>query len=147
MDNEKIKKELLNKYLNQEKELFDFVKNDKEIYEKTLNKVDIDYYTGYYTIDFYIDQNSYNDLFELLMKEIYKSNNTEEYQNHLFDCLNKLEPISIDFQVTEKEMSIKDIYLKSYEEWDFEITLLKSLDYIFDNCKRVENIKKNNFII
>jgi|GEM_PF-3811265 hypothetical protein len=139
MNNEKIKKELLNKYLGQEKELFDFVKNDKEIYEKTLNKVEIDYYTGYYTVDFYIDQNSYNDLFELLMKEIYKSNNTEEYQNHLFDCLNKLEPISIDFQVTEKEMSVKDVYLDSYEEWDFEITLLKSLDYIFNNCNKLED--------
>lgn len=139
MENEKIKKELLDKYLGQEKELLDFVKNNKEIYEKILNKVEIDYYLGYYTVDFYIDQNFYNDLFELLMKEIYKSNNIEEYQNHLFDCLNKLEPISIDFQVTEKEMSVKDVYLKGYEEWDFEITLLKSLEYIFDNCNRLED--------
>ena len=71
MENKKIKKELLNKYLGQEKELFDFVKNDKKIYEKTLNRLEIDYYLGYYTVEFYIDQNSYNDLFELLMKEIY----------------------------------------------------------------------------
>lgn len=139
MKNEKIKKELLDKYLGQEKELLDFVKNNKEIYEKILNKVEIDYYLGYYTVEFYIDQNFYNDLFELLMKEIYKSNNTEEYQNHLFDCLNKLEPISIDFQVTDKEISIKDIYLKGHEEWDFEITLLKSLEYIFDNCNKLED--------
>ena len=36
MDNEKIKKELLNKYLSQEKELFDFVKNDKNYLKKKL---------------------------------------------------------------------------------------------------------------
>lgn len=81
------------------------------------------------------------------MKEIYNSNNEKDYQDHLFDCLNNLEPVSIDFEVTDKEMLVKDIYLKSYEEWDFEITLLKSLDYIFDNCNRLENVKKNNFII
>ena len=139
MDNKKIKKELLNKYLGQEKELFDFIKNNKEIYEKILDKIEFDYYLGYYTVEFYIEQNFYSDLFELLMKEIYNSNCIEEYQNHLFDCLNKLEPVSIDFEVSDKEMSIKDVYLKSYEEWDFEITLLKSLDYIFDNCKRLKD--------
>ena len=139
MNNEKIKKELLNKYLEQEKELFDFVKNDKEIYEKILNNVEIDTYLGYYTVEFYVDQNSYYNLFEVILKEIYNSDNEKNYQDHLFDCLNKLEPISIDFEVTDKEMLVKDVYLDSYEEWDFEITLLKSLDYIFDNCKRLED--------
>ena len=147
MDNEKIKKELLNKYLEQEKELFDFVKNDKEVYERILNNVEIDTHLGVYVVEFYIDQNLYSDLFEIIMKEIYNSNNEKDYQDHLFDCLNNLEPVSIDFEVTDKEMLVKDIYLKSYEEWDFEITLLKSLDYIFDNCNRLENVKKNNFII
>ena len=137
MENKKIKTELLKKYLGQEKELLDFIENDKEVFEKISRKVKIYHYLGYYVVEFYIDQNSYNNLFELLMKEIYSSNHTEEYQNHLFDCLNKLEPISIDFQVSEKEMSVKDVYLEGHKEWDFEITLLKSLDYIFDNCERI----------
>lgn len=147
MNNEKIKKELLNKYLGQEKELFDFIKNNKETYKKILNNVEIDTYLGYYVVEFYIDQNSYWDLYETLLKEIYSSDIEKNNQDHLFDCLNNLEPISIDFEVTDKEMLVKDVYLDSYEEWDFEITLLKSLDYIFDNCNRLENIKKNNFII
>lgn len=142
MNNEKIKKELLNKYLGQEKELFDFIKNNKETYKKILNNVEIDTYLGYYVVEFYIDQNSYWDLYETLLKEIYSSDIEKNNQDHLFDCLNNLEPISIDFEVTDKEMLVKDVYLDSYEEWDFEITLLKSLDYIFDNCNRLENIKK-----
>lgn len=139
MNNEKIKKELLNKYLGQEKELFDFIKNNKETYKKILNNVEIDTYLGYYVVEFYIDQNSYWDLYETLLKEIYSSDIEKNNQDYLFDCLNNLEPISIDFEVTDKEMLVKDVYLDSYEEWDFEITLLKSLDYIFDNCKRLED--------
>ncbi len=139
MENVKIKKELLDKYLGQEKELLDFVKSNKELFEKVLNKINIDYYLGYYIVEFYIEQNSYNDLFELLIEEIYNSDNEKDYQDYLFDCLNSLEFISIDFEVTDREMSVKDIYLKGHEEWDFEIILLKSLDYIFDNCKRLED--------
>ena len=137
MENKRIKTELLKKYLGQKKELLDFVKNDKELFGKTLNKVKIYHYLGYYVVEFYIEQNSYYKIFEIIFDKICNSNETDDVKNHLIDCLNKLEPISIDFQVSEKEMSVKDVYLEGHKEWDFEITLLKSLDYIFDNCERI----------
>ena len=137
LNNRKIKEEVLKKYLSQEKDLLNFVVKDSNVLSRILDNIEVDTHLGLYTVDFFIVQNSYWDLFEIIMKEIYSSDNEEDYQDHLFDCLNKLKFVSIDFEVTDKEMYVKDVYSDSYEEWDFEITLLKSLDYIFDNCKRI----------
>ena len=139
MENRKIKIELLEKYIGQQKELLDFIKGNKEVFERILGKVEIDKHLGYYTAEFYIDHNNYTELFETLMKEIYSADIDRKPQHHLFDLLNSLEPVSIDFKLTENEMTVEDVYLKGYEEWDFEITLLKPIDYIFENCERIND--------
>lgn len=136
MENRKIKIELLEKYIGQEKELLDFIKNSKEVFERILGKVEIDKHLGYYTAEFYIDKDACYDLFEALMNEIYSADIDSKFQDHLFDLLNSLEPVSIDFLLTENEMNVKDVYLEGHEEWDFEITLTKPIDYIFENCER-----------
>ena len=139
MENIKIKTELLEKYIGQQKELLDFIKNSKEVFERILEKVEIDKYLGYYTAEFYIDHNNYIELFEALMKEICGADIDSKFQDHLFDLLNSLEPVSIDFKLTENEMNVKDIFLEGHKEWDFEITLLKPIDYIFENCERIKD--------
>ena len=145
MENRKIKTELLEKYIGQQKELLDFIKADKEVFERILGKTEIDKHLGYYSAEFYIDHNNYTELFETVMKEIYDANIDRKSQDHLFDLLNKLEPVSIDFKLTENEMAVEDVYLKGYEEWDFEITLKKPIDYIFENCERIflDDIEKD----
>ena len=137
MENRKIKTELLNKYIGQEKELVDFIKADKEIFERRLAKVEIDKHIGYYTAEFYINHDACYELFEALMKEIYSADIDSKFQDHLFDLLNSLEPVSIDFKLTENEMDVKDVWLEGHKEWDYEITLLKPIDYIFENCERI----------
>lgn len=72
------------------------------------------------------------------MNEIYSSDIDSKFQGHLLDLLNSLEPVSIDFKLTENEMNVKDIFLEGHKEWDFEITLLKPIDYIFENCTASE---------
>ena len=137
MENRKIKTELLNKYIGQEKELLDFIKNSKEVFERILEKVEIDKHLGYYTAEFYIDHNNYIELFETVMNEIYSADIDRKFQDRLVDLLNSLEPVSIDFKLTENEMAVEDVYLKGHEEWDFEITLKKPIDHIFENCERI----------
>lgn len=136
MENRKIKTELLNKYIGQEKELLDFIKADKEVFERILKTVEIDKYLGHYTAEFYIDKDACYDLFEAVMNEIYNSDIDSKFQGHLLDLLNSIEPVSIDFKLTENEMAVKDVFLEGHKEWDFEITLLKPIDYIFQNCER-----------
>ena len=138
MENRKIKTELLNKYIGQEKELLDFIKADKEVFERILGRVEIDKYLGYYTAEFYIDKDSCDDLFETAMKEICGADIDGKFQGHLLDLLNSLEPASIEFRLTENEMAVKDIFLEGRKEWDFEISLLKPIDYIFENCTASE---------
>jgi len=138
MENRKIKTELLNKYIGQEKELLDFIKADKEVFERILGKVEIDKHLGYYTAEFYIDHNNYIEIFEVVMNEIYSADIDRKFQDHLFDLLNSLEPVSIDFKLTENEVEVKDVWLEGHEEWDFEINLLKPIDYIFENCTASE---------
>lgn len=137
MENRKIKIELLEKYIGQQKELLDFIKKSKEVFERILGKVEIDKFLGYYTAEFYIDKDACYDLFEAVMKEIYSADIDRKFQDHLFDLLNRLEPVSIDFKLTENEMDVKDIFLEGHKEWDFEITLTKPIDYIFQNCGKI----------
>lgn len=137
MENRKIKTELLEKYIGQQKELLDFIKNSKEVFERILGKVEIDKHLGYYSAEFCIDKDSCYELFETVMNEIYSSDIDSKFQDHLFDLLNSIEPVSIDFKLTENEMNVKDIFLEGHKEWDFEITLLKPIDYIFENCERI----------
>lgn len=139
MENRKIKIELLNKYIGQQKELLDFIKADKEVFERILGKIEIDKHLGYYSAEFYIDNNNYIELFETAMNEIYSADIDRKFQDRLFDLLNSLEPVSIDFKLTENEMAVEDVYLKGHEEWDFEITLKKPIDYIFENCERIND--------
>ena len=137
MENRKIKIEILEKYIGQQKELLDFIKNSKEVFERILAKIEIDTHIGYDTAEFYIDHNNYIEIFEVVMNEIYSADIDRNFQDHLFDLLNKLEPVSIDFKLTENEVDVKDVWLEGHEEWDFEITLKKPLDYIFENCERI----------
>lgn len=109
---------------------------DKEIFERILAKVEIDKHLGYYETEIYINQDACYELFEKVMKEIYSTDIGSKFQDHLFDLLNKLEPASIGFKLTENEAEVKDVYL-GHEEWDYEITLLKPIDYIFENCERI----------
>ena len=139
MENRKIKIELLEKYIGQQKELLDFIKNSKEVFERILKKVQIDKHLGYYNAEFYIDKNACYDLFETIMNEIYSADIDRKFQDHLFDLLDSLEPVSIDFKLTENEMTVEDVYLEGHKEWDFEITLLKPIDYIFENCERIND--------
>ena len=136
MENRKIKIELLEKYIGQQKELLDFIKNSKEVFERILAKIEIDTHIGYYTAEFYIDHNNYIEIFETVMNEIYGADIDSKFQDRLFDLLNSLEPVSIDFKLTENEMMVKDVWLEGHKEWDYEITLLKPVDYIFENCER-----------
>ena len=137
MKNRKIKAELLNKYIGQEKELLDFIKSNKKVFDRILGKVEIDTHIGYYEAEIYINQDACYELFEAVMKEIYSADIDSKFQDHLFDLLNSLEPVSIDFKLTENEMMVKDVWLEGHQEWDFEITLLKPVEYIFENCKRI----------
>ena len=72
MENRKIKIELLEKYIGQEKELLDFIKADKEVFEKILKKVQIDKHLGYHTAEFYINHDACYDLFEAVLNFLKK---------------------------------------------------------------------------
>ena len=44
------------------------------------------------------------------MNEICGADIDGKFQGHLLDLLNSLEPVSIDFKLTENEMAVKDIF-------------------------------------